>query len=277
MSSVATTPGADADGRVPNGRSGLPQLVRSEWTKLWSLRSTGWTLLAMLATTVGFAALICWGTADSADQIPEAERVMFDSTAISLAGLAFGQLAAAVLGVLIIASEYSTGAIRSTLVAVPRRLRLLAAKAVVLLAVVLVVGTLTSFTAFLVGQALLAPAGLDTSLDEPGVLRAVFGGGLYLTASALFGYALGTLLRQTAGSIVAAVAGLLVVAPLTMLLPGSWGQSVSKWFTSNAGQQITAVQQSGDVASPWAGYLAFVLWGAVILAVGMVLTKRRDA
>lgn len=211
------------------------------------------------------------------NRVPEAERVMFDSTAISLAGLAFGQLAAAVLGVLIIASEYSTGAIRSTLVAVPRRLRLLAAKAVVLLAVVLVVGTLTSFTAFLVGQALLAPAGLDTSLNEPGVLRAVFGGGLYLTASALFGYALGTLLRQTAGSIVAAVAGLLVVAPLTMLLPGSWGQSVSKWFTSNAGQQITAVQQSGDVASPWAGYLAFVLWGAVILAVGMVLTKRRDA
>lgn len=275
MSSVATTPGAD--GRVRRGRSGLPQLVRSEWTKLWSLRSTGWSLLAMLATTVGFAALICWGTADSADQMPEAERVTFDSTAISLAGLAFGQLAAAVLGVLIISSEYSTGAIRSTLVAVPRRLRLLAAKALVLLAVVLVAGTLTSFAAFLVGQALLAPAGLDTSLDQPGVLRAVFGGGLYLTASALFGLALGTLLRQTAGSIVAAVAGLLVVPPLTMLLPGSWGQAVSKWFTSNAGQQITAVQQSGDVASPWPGYLAFCLWGVVILAVAMVLMKRRDA
>ena len=275
MSSAATTPEGDA--RMRSGRSGLPQLVRSEWTKLWSLRSTGWSLLGMLATTVGFAALICWGTAANADQIPETERVIFDSTAISLAGLAFGQLAAAVLGVLIIASEYSTGAIRSTLVAVPRRLKLVLAKGLVLLAVVLVAGTATSSAAFLVGQALLAPAGLDTSLGRPGVLRAVFGGGLYLTASALFGLALGTLLRQTAGSIVAAVAALLVVPPLTTLLPGTWGPSVSKWFTSNAGQQITAVQQSGEVASPWAGYLAFCLWASVILAVAMVLMRRRDA
>ncbi|MBA2644420.1 MAG: hypothetical protein H0U80_03135 [Solirubrobacterales bacterium] len=89
---MTTTPAAA--GRDQRARSGLPQLLRSEWTKLWSVRSTGWSLLAMLATTVGFAALICWGTADNADQIPEADRIGFDSTAISLAGLAFGQLAA---------------------------------------------------------------------------------------------------------------------------------------------------------------------------------------
>jgi len=275
MSAVITEEAASRP--AVQGRSGLPQVIRSEWTKLWSVRSTGWSLLAMIATTVGFAALICWGTASEADQIPAAERASFDATAISLAGLTFGQLAAAVLGVLVISSEYSTGGIRTSLVAVPRRLRLIAAKGIVVVAVVLVVGMLSSFAAFLVGQALLASAGLDTSLGEPGVLRAVIGGGLYLTASAMFGFAFGTLLRQTAGGIVAAVAGLLVVPPLTMLLPGGWGDAVSKWFTSNAGQQVVAVQQQGDVATPWAGFLVFCVWAVAFLLLGAALMKRRDA
>lgn len=275
MSSVAATSATGGDGRPL--RSGIPQLVRSEWTKLWSVRSTGWSLLAMVTLTIGFAALLCFEVGRSSDQIPEAERATFDATGIAFAGLTFGQLAAAVLGVMVIGSEYSTGAIRSTLVAVPRRLRLVAAKTMVILGVVFVLGTLTCFAAFLIGQALLSPSGLDTSLGEPGVLRAVFGGGLYLTASALFGLALGVLLRQTAGAIVVAIAGLLVVPPLTTLLPGDWGQSLSKWFTSNAGQRILSVQPSGDLPSPWAGFAAFCLWGVVILVIAMVLMQRRDA
>ncbi len=259
------------------GRSGFRQVLESERIKFWSVRSTGWSLLAMFATTVGFGALICFGTAQEVDQLSREERATFDSTALSLAGLTFGQLAAAVLGVLAISAEYSTGGIRSSLVAVPRRLRLLVAKALVLLAVVLAVGVLSSFVAFLVGQALLASVDLETSLGDPGVLRAVIGGGLYLAASALFGLAFGTLLRQTAGGIVAAIAGLLIVPPLTQLLPGDWGASISKWFTSNAGQQILVVRPDAGAPEPWAGFVVFCLWGLAVLVIGAVLLQRRDA
>ncbi len=259
------------------GRSGFRQVLESERIKFWSVRSTGWSLLAMFATTVGFGALICFGTAQEVDQLSREERATFDSTALSLAGLTFGQLAAAVLGVLAISAEYSTGGIRSSLVAVPRRLRLLVAKALVLLAVVLAVGVLSSFVAFFVGQALLASVDLETSLGDPGVLRAVIGGGLYLAASALFGLAFGTLLRQTAGGIVAAIAGLLIVPPLTQLLPGDWGAAISKWFTSNAGQQILVVRPDAGAPEPWAGFLAFCLWGLAVLVIGAVLLQRRDA
>jgi ABC-type transport system involved in multi-copper enzyme maturation permease subunit len=275
--SLAATRSDSRVGTTQPGRSGFFQVLGSERIKFWSVRSTGWSLLAMFVTTVGFGALICFGTAQEVDQIPPEERATFDATALSLAGLTFGQLAAAVLGVLVISSEYSTGGIRSSLVAVPRRLRLLAAKVAVLLAVVLAVGVLTSFVAFLVGQELLASADLETSLGEPGVLRAVGGGGLYLAASALFGLAFGTLLRQTAGGIVAAIAGLLIVPPLTQLLPGDWGAAITKWFTSNAGQQILGVRAQPDAAGPWSGYLVFCLWALAVLAVGAVLLQRRDA
>ena len=275
--SVASAPARAAGRSSQPGRSSFADVLGSEWIKFWSVRSSGWSLLAMVATTVGFGALICFGTAQAGDQIPPEERVFFDPTALSLAGMTFGQLAAAVLGVLVISSEHSTGAIRSSLVAVPRRLRLLAAKGVVVLAVVLLAGLLSSFLAFFAGQALLARAGLETSLGEPGVLRAVVGGGLYLAASTLFGFAFGALLRHTAGGVVAAVAGLLVVPPLTHLLPGDWGAAVAKWFTSNAGQQILSIGESPGAAGPWSGYLVFCLWGLAVLAIAALLFQRRDA
>lgn len=262
---------------VRPGRAGLPQVLRSEWTKLWSVRSTTWSLLALAVATVGFSALFCWGTAANFDQLDAGDLAAFDATSLSLAGLVLGQLGAAVLGVLVISSEYSTGGIRTSLVAVPRRTRLVVAKALVLVVVTLVVGTLSCLVSFLVGQALLRPTHLQTTLGTPHVLRAVLGGGLYVAGSALFGFALGTLLRHTPGAIVATVAGLLVVPPLTQLLPGGIGDSITKWFTSNAGQQITSVHQGPDVASPWTGYFAFTAWWAVILVAGVVLLRRRDA
>jgi ABC-type transport system involved in multi-copper enzyme maturation permease subunit len=275
--SVASTRPRPAARSSPPGRSAFSDVLGSEWIKFWTVRSSGWSLLAMAVTTVGFGALICFGTAQGADQIPPEERVFVDPTALALAGLTFGQLAAAVLGVLFIGGEYATGSIRSSLVAVPRRLRLLTAKLVVVLGVVLVIGLLSSLAAFLAGQALLARADLETTLGEPGVLRAVAGGGLYLAASTLFGFAFGALLRHTAGGIVAAVAGLLVVPPLTRLLPGDWGATVATWFTSNAGQQILAVNESTGAAGPWAGFVAFCLWGMAVLAIAAVLLQRRDA
>lgn len=264
---------------LPPGSTSLLHVVRSEWTKLWSVRSTMWTLLVVVVLTIGLGALFTWGTESTWEQVPADQRVNFDAANTSLSGLFLAQLAIAVLGVMIISSEYSTGGIRTTFTAVPRRLRVLAAKGLVLAAVSLVVGLVTSFVAFYVGQAILGIADLGTSLDRPGVLRAVIGGGLYVMGCGLFGFALGALLRHTAGAITIVVALLLVVPPFLTLLPGEWGNTVQKLFTSNAGGQITVADPSSitDLLQPWTGYLVFTAWWVVILAVAAFLLNRRDA
>lgn len=264
---------------LPAGSTSLLHVIRSEWTKLWSVRSTMWTLLVVFVLTIGMGALFTWGTESTWEQVPADQRVNFDSTSTSLGGLFLAQLAIAVLGVMIISTEYSTGGIRTTFTAVPRRLRVLAAKGIVLAVVSLVVGLVTSFVAFFVGQAILGIADLETSLDQPGVLRAVIGGGLYVMGCGLFGFALGALLRHTAGAVTIAVALLLVVPPFLALLPGEWGRTVQKLFTSNAGAQITVADPSSitDLLQPWTGYLVFTAWWVVILAVAAFLLNRRDA
>ncbi len=220
--------------------------------------------------------LISFSTAVDPQPAAPGGDVAIEPVSTSMAGLAMGQLAIAVLGVLAISSEYSSGGIRTSFIAVPRRGRLIVAKVLVLFPVALAVGTAACVTSFLVGQRLLSSTGVSASLDDPGVLRAVLGGGLYLAASALLGFALGALFKHSAGSIAAAVAALIVLPPLTQLLPSAWGKTVSKWFTTNAGQQIALVDP-GSGAGPWTGYLAFILYSVAILAVAVALLRTRDA
>jgi ABC-2 type transport system permease protein len=253
------------------------RVLRAEWTKFWSVRSTLWTLLIAIALTVGLGVLFSWGLSTNLDDLSPEERAGLDPTGVSLGGLGFGQLAIAVLGVLIISSEYSTGGIKATFTAVPQRLKVLLAKALVLFVVALVIGTVTSFAAFFLGQLFWQRVDLATSLSDPDVLRAVLGGGLYVAGSGLFGYAFGVLLRHTAGAITAAVALLLVLPPLTLLLPGEWGETIEKNFTSNAGQTITTVTPAPNLLDPWVGYAVFTAQWLVFLIVGAVLMQRRDA
>jgi ABC-2 type transport system permease protein len=272
------TPVVPSASDVPAGGATFSRVVRSEWTKFWSLRSTMWTLLATFAVTVGFSALIAWGTSTNIDQLSPQDRANFDPTNNSLAGLAFGQLAIAVLGVMVISGEYSTGGIKATFTAVPQRMKVLLGKAVVLAVVSLAIGLVTSFAAFYVGQLFFARQHLEAHLGDPHVLRAVIGGGLYVLGSAMFGYALGALLRHTAGGITAAVALLLVIPPLTQLLPGSWGDTITKYFTSNAGQRITEVIRADTkFLTAWPGYAVFTIEWLIVLVVAAVLMRRRDA
>ncbi len=258
-------------------RTSLANVVRSEWTKMRSVRSTMWTTLTLIAVTVGLSLLVCWGVVATWDQATPDTRANFDPTGTSLGGMLLGQLALVVLGVMAISTEYSTGGIRNTLVAVPQRIKLLTGKGIVVLVFSLVVGMITSFTAFFAGQAILSTQDLSVSIGDPEVLRAVAGGGLYLSASAMFGFALGALMRSTAGGITLAVAGLFVLPILAALLPGDWGNAVERYFTSNAGQQIMVVNQSGNVLGPWAGFAVFCAWWIVILVLAGVLMRRRDA
>jgi ABC-2 type transport system permease protein len=192
--------------------------------------------------------------------------------------LLFAQLAIGVLGVLVVSAEYSTGTIRATFSAVPRRPMVLIAKVVVFGAVVLVVGEATSFAAFALGQHLLAGKTPTASLSDPGVLRAVLSGGLYLFALGLLALGLGAILRHTAAAISTFVGLLLVVPIIADALPTSFEQDVSRYLPAQIGTvMLSATHHGSDPFGPWTGFALLCGYAAVVLIVATVLLVRRDA
>jgi ABC-2 type transport system permease protein len=270
MSNLAPTLTRPATAVVSPARrpSVLPDLLRSEWAKIRTVRSTYWTLAITVAAIVGLAAAFCAAE-------PGPYNAGFDPVATSLAGVVLAQLAIGVLGVLVITSEYSTGMIRSTFIAAPQRRTVIAAKAAVFGALAFVIGTLASLVAFLVGQSILASHGV--SLNSPGALRAVIGVGLYLGLLAVFAIGLGTIIRSTPGAITAVLGTLLVLPSIAPVLPHSIRDTVEKYLPSNAGQAIGATIKSSSSLSPWAGLAVFALYAAAALIIGLILVSRRDA
>jgi ABC-type transport system involved in multi-copper enzyme maturation permease subunit len=264
-------------GAVPPSADSFGHVLRAEWTKFWSVRSTAWTFAALVVATAGISALICWAVAASFDDAPEQAQAGFDAVSVSLAGIILGQAAVVVLGCLTISAEYTSGGIRTTLTAVPHRVRLLLAKAVVLAAITFVAGVATMLLSFSIGQLVLstADAGLEVGLGDDGVLRAVVGGGLYIVACGLLGFAVGALLRHTAGAITTTLGILFVLPIIGNFLPGDWGQTVRKFI--NAGNTIFSTTTPEGQLGPWEGYAVFSLWWVVLLAVAAVLIRRRDA
>jgi ABC-type transport system involved in multi-copper enzyme maturation permease subunit len=268
---------------APQGRpAGFGHLLLAEWTKIRSVRSTVWSLAIYVLLTLGLSALLTWLTIH-AIQTGRAPRrgneLLADPAAFILqTGLAFGQLAIAVLGVLIMTTEYSTGVIRASLLAVPRRLPVLVAKCVVFAALIFVVAEIVSFCSFFIGAAIVHPEAAVT-LGQPGVTRAVIGTGLYLTVLGLFALAIGGLIRHTAGAIAIVIGLVLVVGGLLGLLDSyNWGRHVHDWFPTVAGHYVTqTVQQSDQVLSAWQGFGVFCGWTALLLIIAGYLLRRRDA
>jgi ABC-2 type transport system permease protein len=255
----------------------LPDLLRSEWTKLRSVPSTFWTLLVAAVATVGLGTLICAIYVSRYGKPSPFHRTVFNPLSYSLSGVMLAQLAIAVLGVLVITNEYSSGMIRTTLTAVPQRRTILAAKALVFTASTLVVGVVSCFAAFFLGQTILSRHDLETTIGSPGVLRAVVGAGLYLAVLGLLSLGLGTLLRSTAGAI-AAVVGLVLVLPgLAAALPTSWANAVDKYLPSYAGGAIFHVNTQAHMLSPWLGFAVFCGYAAAALIAAGYLLHRRDA
>ena len=253
------------------------RMLRSEWLKFWSLRSSYITLAATAAGMIGFGVLFSAVTANRWQLMHAATKLHFDPTGTSLRGFNLAQLVLGVLGVLVVTGEYSTGMIKATMSAAPTRLPVIWAKAAVFAVEAYVVGTLTAFVSFFVGQALLSSQHIQTTLAAPGVLRAVLGTGLYLTVVGLLGVALGWIIRSTAGGI-ATLFGLLLVLPaLGEALPDSWAQHVNPYLPSNAGQSVTAVQPDPGMLAPWNGFLVFCLYAVVGFVAAVVLVRRRDA
>ena len=252
-------------------------VMRAEWTKLRTIRSTGWTLLTVLVGTIAIGALICEAVVSRWDQMSAIDQANFDPTFRSLTGLFIAQIAIGVLGVLAITSEYATGMIRSTLAAVPARRLVLAAKGVALAAPAILVSTVTCVAAFLTGQAILATKGIGVSITGPGELRAVMGGGLYLTVMALFALGLGAIFRRTAGAVTAFICLVLVAPVIVGALPKPWGPDIQKYLPGNAGQAILNVHATSGSLSPWAGFAVLSAWAAAALALGAWLITHRDA
>ncbi len=250
----------------------FPRLVRSEWIKLWTVRSTLWVLPVTVAAQVGFAALAAWAFASIRDAGEELGVTTADLLGNSIQ---ISQMTISVLAVLTLTGEYRTGMIRTTLSADPRRLPSLAAKLLVMLGTAFVVTVVSTALAWAVTTPWLGDAPLD--LGDGGQRLQLVGAPLYVTAVCLLAYALGALLRHSAGAL-AAVFGLLMVLPsLFGSIPAAFFQNVSPYLPTSAGSQILYAADAQDVLSPWQGYGVLVAWGVVILAVAAVLLRRRDA
>lgn len=264
------TPRLEHGGRVTQLR-----VFVSEWTKLRSVRSTTWSLAAACVVTIAIPAIAAAVVSNHWPQMNVHDRAEFQPIDVSLAGVQLAQLAIGVLGVLVVTSEYSTGMIRASMTAVPRRLPVLWGKGVVYALVVVALMTPAVVVGFFVSQAILSGRHIDIAFTAAGVPRVVFGAGLYLTVIGLFGLALGAIVRNTAGGI-AAFAGLMfVLPPLMNVLPKSWNAAASPYVPLQAGEAIMRLQR-GDQLAPWTGFGVLCAYTAIAIALAALLLRHRD-
>lgn len=255
------------------------RVIESEWIKLRSLRSTWFGLGAAMLISIGLGALFAdLRGNDYATHRGGAKFDVFDATQVSLRGIHLAQLVVGVLGVLLITGEYSTGMIRASLVAVPKRTPVFAAKVAVFGVLTYLTMTAMTLLAFLAGQALLDGNGLGVSLTSPGAARAVLEGGLYLTIVGLLGIGFGFIVRNTGGAIGALVGLILVVPLLAQALPSSWQNDIDKYLPMDiANRLIETVQPDSNALSPGAGIAVLFGYAVAVLAAGYLVLRRRDA
>jgi ABC-2 type transport system permease protein len=297
----------------PSGKAGLAGAIRSEFTKLRSVRSTYWTIAALFIVSVGIAAIAGAAIASNLHGNP-GNKAGMDSTQSVLGGFfELGQLVVAVLGALVITSEYSTGMIRTSLTAMPRRGTVYVAKLIVFTAVTLVITVVTSFVAFFVGQSLLSGSGVSASLFHsvtipanaianppaggpgsgppvvtfsgtdvisPGtVLTAIIGSALFVTSVALIAFGLGSIIRHTAGAITSAIGLMFVIPIIVQLLPNTWRWDIMRFFPDEAGRvlSVTIGQSNPHLWSAWPQFGVTLIYAAVLIGVGGYLFRKRDA
>ena len=269
---VARGSNPGATGSQNYGVSGR-RILRSEWTKFWSVRSPRWTLLVASVLTVGLGALFSGLRSSHYSSMSAHELATFNPTGTSLSGIALAELAIGVLGILVITGEYATGMIRSSLTVVPKRLPVLWSKVGIAAAVSFGVMLAASFGAFFLGQSLLSAHGLSTTLGAPGVFRSVVGAALSVSVLAVLGVGLGAVLRNTAAAISTFVAMLFVLPPLLDLLPGSVSTDITPYLPNNAAAALFGGDTGFSLLAPWSGFA--VLCGYAALAVGAATWRLR--
>ncbi len=294
------------------GHAGLRGVIASEFTKIRSVRSTYWTIAALFIVGVGIAALIGFGIANNIHNQPWNKAGTDGTQSILTPFLFIGQLIIAVIGAMVITSEYSTGMIRTSLTAMPRRGTVYLGKLIVLTTVTLVVSLVTSFIAFFVGSATLSgsgvagslfhyvtiPANVNMSPNGPGngppnytfvgtdvitsghVLTAVIGSALFVTVVALIAFGLGAIIRHTAGAISSVFGLMFVLSIIIQVLPDTWRWDIMRFFPDAAGRVLSVTlpgQQNPHLWSTWPQFLVTVIWAVVLVGVGGYLFRKRDA
>ena len=247
-------------------------LLASEWTKFRSVRSTYWSLLVAVVTPVAVSAVVAVAFANA----PASSGASPDPLLPEVISLEYAVIAVSVMGVLTFSAEFSTGLIRTTFSAAPRRRAVLAAKTAVLGTVTLAAGELVAFVSFWLVQAIMARHHQSVSLSRPGVAGAVLAAGLLLCVCALLGLALGSIIRHTAGGIAATIA-VIVVPAILALLPAPWSGRVGRFTLLEAARQMTALHPAANLLSPGLSLLVVLAWPAAALAAAAVLITRRDA
>jgi ABC-2 type transport system permease protein len=255
-------------------------IIRSEWIKLSTVRSTAWCFALLIAVSLGLAAIMSLAldvTGLDVTTIPATDQARFVAQA-STFGVFFGQLIVAVLGALAVTGEFTTGMIRSSLTAVPQRLPALFAKALVLFGATFTAGLVSALASYAVTSAIVAGKGLHANLFSPEVILPVLGGALYLALVAVFALGIGTIVRSGAGSI-AVVLGVVLLLPVVLqMIPAPWASDVLPYLISSAGISMFGLMSFSTVPFEWWADLLIVLaWVSVSLAAASVLLKRRDA
>jgi ABC-2 type transport system permease protein len=285
MASVTARPGEPAPAQrtraVPPAthRPGLAGTLRSEFTKIRSVRSTYFTLIAFFVAGVAFSTA---ATAGNAANWSHTDVVAFDATATSLNGTIYlGELIIVVIGALVITSEYGTRMMGTSLTAMPRRGVLYAAKTIVLTAVTVVIALVTSFTSFFIGQAILGPTHEGASITSPGALRAVLLSAVFVTCCALLAFGLGAVIRHTAGAITTLFGAVFLIPALAHALPNSWFFEIARWLPGgDALAPITATKPlpgPSYLYGPYGQVAVFAGYAVITMAAGALLFRRRDA
>jgi hypothetical protein len=273
LTSASTTAAPAGPLKVTQGR-----VVRSEWIKFRSLRSTLYTLLVAVVLMIGIGALFSAVTASQYHTFSVADKASFSPISTSLTGISFAVIAFGVLGVLLMSGEYSTGMIRSSLTAVPRRLPVLWGKLAVFAGAVFSASLVASFISFFVGQALLSSHQLNVAITAPGALRSVIGAALYVTVAGMIGVALGALLRNTAAAISTFVGVFFVIPPLTGLLPASVSDHLTQYLPSNAGEVLWGgTHDVQNALSPWTGFALLCGYAVILIAAAAWRLRSADA
>jgi hypothetical protein len=287
MTTSITTAPRPAE-RRPHPRHGagsgvtFGRALKSEWIKITSVPSTVILIVITIAVMVGLAALLAWQTTVSFDagQAMAAQGQADAATARGIpgAGLVFGQLLMASLAVVLIASEWGTGMIRSTLVVVPRRTLALLAKQSVMAGISFIVGAGSAFLAYFVVQPILNTADLGFALSDDGALLHIANTGLVLALVSVFAMSIGTLIRNTAGGVVTSI-GVLLILPIFVTIFGigtEWVAKLGRFLPSSGGDQMVATTISEGAFNQWQGALVLGSWSLLLLIASLVVTKRRD-
>lgn len=272
-----------------NGGVNFFRVLRSEWIKVSSLRSTVILLAITVVVMIGLGALTAWSVVANLQFMREAspemqaqigtpDQIAAMAYEVPSSGLVFGQLLIGSLAVVLIASEWGTGMIRSTMVAVPTRIPALLAKNVVIAVVAFVVGAFSAWASYLVAQPILAQENLEFAITADGVLPSIFNAGTNLALVAILAMSIGTLLRNTAGGITTTIGLLMVVPIIAQLIQGlaDWIEDAARFLPSNAGAQLVAIEITDDALTQFQGGLVLGAWAVVALVVSLIVTRQRD-